>query len=216
MMIDLKCVIFDMDGVIVNTEPLHRKAYFKTFDWLEINVSDELYHSLTGASTINTFQKIKNQFELEMPAKEMVIYKRKEFVHLFETDTDLTLIDGVLDIIQYFHNKGLNLVLASSAAMVNIERIFKRFDLNQYFVGKLSGADLAQSKPHPEIFEKAAEMGKTSKENCIVIEDSDNGIKAANSAGIFSIGFQSENSHLQSLSGAKLKIEEFKELKELF
>ena len=69
----------------------------------------------------------------------------------------MELIDGVLDRIQEYHRNGLTLVLASSASLPNINRIFKRFDLDRYFVGKLSGADLAASKPHPEIFIKAAQ-----------------------------------------------------------
>jgi beta-phosphoglucomutase-like phosphatase (HAD superfamily) len=66
------------------------------------------------------------------------------------------LVKGAKEIIHYFYNKDLTLVLASSSAMVNINRVFDRFDLQKYFTAKISGADLTASKPHPEIFEKAA------------------------------------------------------------
>ena len=84
----------------------------------------------------------------------------------------------MLDLIKNYHDNGLTLVLASSASMPNINRIFERFNLDQYFVAKLSGADLKQSKPHPEIFIKAAIASGHPKKNCMVIEDSSNGIKA--------------------------------------
>ena len=129
-----------MDGVIVNTEPLHKKAYFSTFESLGLDVSEELYNSLTGSSTINAFEKLTRTFDLPHNPHDLVKQKRAIYVDLFENDPSLQLIDGVLEIIQYFYHKGLKLVLASSSAMVNINRVFKRFDLDQYFLGKISGA----------------------------------------------------------------------------
>jgi beta-phosphoglucomutase-like phosphatase (HAD superfamily) len=211
----ISCVIFDMDGVIVDTEPLHKKAYFKTFESLGLTVSETLYHSLTGSSTINAFQKLVAHFQLTDDPQKLVLQKRAFFVTLFESDPSLALIDGVEEIIKYFYNKDIVLVLASSASMETINRVFTRFDLNQYFVGKLSGADLEKSKPHPEIFENAARKANTPKENCIVIEDSDNGVLAANRAGIYCVGYKSEHSKLQTLATANLVIKDFSELKKL-
>ncbi len=211
----ISCIIFDMDGVIVNTEPLHKKAYFSTFKELNLDVSDELYHSLTGTSTLNAFQKLVCHFNLKMDPNELVAKKRGYFNDLFITDSELQLIEGVEDIIIYFYTKGLTLVLASSASHNTINRVFKRFDLDSYFIGKLSGADLKASKPHPEIFENAAKLANTSTENCIVIEDSDNGVLAANRAGIYCVGYKSEHSKMQTLKNADLVIDEFEELKKL-
>ncbi|MDG2194750.1 MAG: HAD-IA family hydrolase [Polaribacter sp.] len=209
----ISCVIFDMDGVIVDTEPLHKKAYFKTFESLGLTVSETLYHSLTGSSTINAFQKLVTHFQLTNDPQKLVLQKRAFFVSLFENDPSLALIDGVEEIIKYFYNKDITLVLASSASMETINRVFTRFHLNQYFVGKLSGADLEKSKPHPEIFEKAARVATTPKEHCIVIEDSDNGVIAANRANIYCVGYKSEHSKLQTLATADLVIQDFNELK---
>jgi beta-phosphoglucomutase len=111
------------------------------------------------------------------------------------------------------YKKGITLILASSSAMVNIERVFDKFDLNPYFTAKISGADLTESKPHPEIFNKAALLGKTSKENCVVIEDSDNGVTAANDANIFVFGYANKRSEGQTLKNADFVIDDFQELK---
>src|SRR5690606_29507857 len=105
-------------------------------------------------------------------------------------------------LIKDLHRNGVTLVLASSATMPSIERIFNRFDLDQYFVGKLSGADLKQSKPHPEIFMNAVTLSGFKTEECMVIEDSTNGIEAAKSAGVFCIGFDSFHSKNQDYSKA--------------
>jgi len=84
--------------------------------------------------------------------------------------------------------------------------------LNQYFTAKLSGADLKASKPHPEIFIKAAEASGYKKSECIVIEDSTNGIVAAKAAGIYCVGFKSPHSKNQDYSKANLLIDSFNEI----
>jgi beta-phosphoglucomutase-like phosphatase (HAD superfamily) len=83
----LKAVLFDMDGVIVDTEPLHRKAYFQTFKDLNITVSEEFYTSLTGTST----QSVKDEFNLDVLPEE-IFSKKKYFKHYFDTDPDFDLL----------------------------------------------------------------------------------------------------------------------------
>ena len=212
----LQCVIFDMDGVIIDSEEIHKKAYYETFKNLGVEVSEELYKTMTGSSTINAFQKLVNHFNLDDIPEELVLQKRKCYVNYFENDPTLSLVNGVKELIQFLYKQNLTLVLASSSAMVNINRVFSRFDLNQYFTAKISGADLIASKPHPEIFEKAAILGGVSKEQCIVIEDSDNGIEAANKAGIYAIGYRNLLITDQTLNKADLIINDFKELIERY
>jgi len=212
---EIKCVIFDMDGVIIDSEEIHKKAYYETFTSIGVDVSDELYKTFTGSSTINAFQRLVAHFKLDLDPEELVINKRKRYVNFFENDPSLHLVKGVEELVKHCYNKGLTLILASSSAMVNIDRVFNRFDLNQYFTAKISGADLTESKPHPEIFEKAAVLGNASKENCIVIEDSDNGVKAANDAGIFVVGFKNPMAEDQTLKNANFIINNFKRLKKL-
>jgi beta-phosphoglucomutase len=209
----LKAVLFDMDGVIVDTEPLHSKAYYLMFETVNIKVSDELYASFTGQSTISICRKLCTHFKLSETPETLVAFKRKFFKQIFETDEDLHLIDGVLDLIKDYHNNGLTLVLASSASMTTINNVFERFNLNQYFISKLSGADLKDSKPHPEIFIKAAEASGYQKSECFVIEDSTNGITASKAAGIYCVGFRSPHSKNQDYTKADLVISDFSEIK---
>jgi beta-phosphoglucomutase len=211
----IKCVIFDMDGVIIDSEYLHRRAYYETFDSLGLEVSKDLYKSFTGSSTINAFQKLVVHFNLKDDHYELLLKKRNLYVSYFENDPTLQLVKGVEEIIKYLFNKGVTLILASSSAMENIDRVFNRFNLNQYFTAKISGADLTASKPHPQIFEKAAILGNTPRENCIVIEDSDNGIRAAKDAGIFVFGYKNPMVEDQTLENADYIITDLRELKEL-
>ncbi len=201
-----------MDGVIIDSEEIHKKAYYETFKAINVEVSDELYKTLTGSSTINAFQKLVAHFNLDLNPEDLVLNKRKRYIDFFESDPDIHLVKGVRNLIEYYHHKGLTLVLASSSAMVNINRVFDRFNLNSFFSAKISGAELIASKPNPEIFEKAAILGNTPKKNCIVIEDSDNGVEAANKAGIFVVGFNNPLITDQTLKNADLVIENFNEL----
>jgi len=208
----IKTVIFDMDGVIVDTEPVHRYAYFHHFDELNIPVTDEMFATFTGNSTRNVFQKLKDIFNLEHEVENLIQRKRNIFNDAFDTKEDLHLLDGVENLIKGLYQNGIQLIVASSASKVTIDRVFKRFHLHQYFSDIVSGEDFPKSKPHPAIFEHAASLSIAPKNECIVIEDSANGIQAAVSADIFCVGYNSEHSKLQDLSKADLIINHFNEL----
>jgi len=205
-------VIFDMDGVIVDTEPVHSYAYFQHFAELNIDVSKDMFTSFMGNSTRNTFQKLKEMFPIEGEVEDLIQRKRTLFNDAFDSKEDLYLIEGVEKLIQDLHGNGMQLILASSAAKVTIDRVFRRFNLHQYFTHIVSGEDFPNSKPHPAIFEYAASLSVAPKENCIVIEDSTNGIRAAKAAGIFCVGYNSENSKLQDLSLADVVVNHLDEL----
>lgn len=208
----LKAVLFDMDGVIVDTEPLHRKAYYKMFDDFGIDVSEELYTSFTGASTKKVCTTLVEKFNLEESHEDLAAIKRNYFKYYFDTDPDFDLIPGVKDLIVHYYENGIKLVLASSAHMNTINWVFEKFDLEQYFVGKISGADLQESKPHPEIFLLASELAAEPKEYCMVIEDSTNGIEAASAAGIFCVAYQSAHSSNQVYEKASLLVSDFSDI----
>jgi HAD superfamily hydrolase (TIGR01509 family) len=208
----IKTVIFDMDGVIVDTEPLHYIAYHKHFDHLAINVPHELYATFTGLSTKNTYQRLIENFGLTHSVEDLIQAKRDFFNDLFDTKEDLELLPGVFNLIKDLHANGIQLVLASSASKVTIKRVFDRFGLHQYFTHTVSGEDFPQSKPHPAIFLRAAELSGTPVTECIVIEDSANGIKASKAAGIYCVAYVSANTAPQNLSEADMVINHFDEL----
>ena len=208
----LKAIIFDMDGVIVNSEPLHRKAYFNMFEEFNLNVSNSLYESFTGKSTSAICKELCEIFDISISHEKLILSKRKHFKTIFDNDPEFQMIDGALSLIKNYFYHNLTLILASSASMTNINRIFKKFDLDKFFKAKISGADLKESKPNPEIFIKAAKLSGFSKSECIVIEDSTNGIIAAKSAEIFCIGFNSPNSKNQNYNEADLITNDLNEI----
>lgn len=208
----IQTVIFDMDGVIVDTEPVHHYAYNQHFKQLNIEVTPEMYASFTGNSTKNIFERLKVQFNLSEDVNTLVETKRELFNEAFDQKEDLYLLDGVEDLIKELHRKGMQLVLASSSATVTINRVFHRFGLHPYFSHIVSGEDFPKSKPHPAIFQHAAFLAQTPVQNCVVIEDSTNGILAAKAADIYCIGYESFHSKMQDYSKADTVIQHFNEL----
>lgn len=201
-----------MDGVIVDTEPLHRKAYFKTFNQLEIEVSEDLYTSFTGASTKRVCETLINEFNLSHTHEDITTIKRTHFKDYFYNDEDFDLIPGVRQLIEHYYENNVKLIVASSASMTTINMVFEKFGLEKYFSGKISGADLKESKPHPEIFQLAAKLANEPIENCMVIEDSTNGILAAHRANIFCAAYKSFHSHNQDYSLANIVITDYCEI----
>ncbi|WP_295201137.1 HAD family phosphatase [uncultured Chryseobacterium sp.] len=208
----LKAVLFDMDGVIVDTEPLHRKAYFKTFDDLGIQVPEGMYTIFTGYSTKKVCETLIEKFSLSHTYEEIAGIKRAYFKDFFYNDEDFDLIPGVKNLIEHYYENGIILILASSATMTTINMVFEKFGLEKYFSGKISGADLKESKPHPEVFLLAAELAGEPTGNCMVIEDSTNGIMASHRAGIFCAAYRSPHSKNQDYTLADTVVSDYPEL----
>jgi HAD superfamily hydrolase (TIGR01509 family) len=208
----INTVIFDMDGVLVNSEPLHHEVSLVHFKDLKIDVSNEIFATFTGNSNKMIYQKIKERFQLKHEIEDLIAAKNKLFIEAFDKKDDLHLMQGVKELIEDLYNNGMQLVVASSSEMEIIDKVFERFDLNQYFTHKVSGNDFPESKPNPAIFLKAAELAQTSVKKCLIIEDSTNGIKAAKAAGIYCIAYKSEAVTTQDQSLADNIIYDFNNL----
>lgn len=208
----IRTVIFDMDGVIIDTEPLHYHAFSAQFVELGIRISAAEYATFLGKSTRNVFQLLKQKYDLTQDVEAMVMRKRELFNQAFDTDATLNLLPGVRPLIEDLRRHGMQLVVASSASKSTISRVFDRFELGIYFTHRLSGEDFAESKPNPAIFLRAAELAGTPLAECIVIEDAANGVAAAKAAGIYCIAYASPHSKGQNLHQADRIIRQFNEL----
>ena len=208
----IRTVIFDMDGVIIDTEPLHHHAFFTEFAELGIPVSAAEYATFLGKSTRNVFQHLKEKYGLAPEVEAMVDRKRELFNQAFDEDAGLDLLPGVRALIEDLRAHGVQLLVASSASKATIARVFGRFGLRPYFAHIVSGEDFAESKPHPAIFLRAAELAQTPVGECIVIEDAANGVAAAKAAGIYCIAYASPHSEGQNLAQADRVVRDFAEL----
>jgi HAD superfamily hydrolase (TIGR01509 family) len=202
-----------MDGVVVNTEPIAYEANQKMYKSLEICVPDNVYATFMGNSDKNIIQKLKGLYPgLTQTHEELLEEKYKYYFDAFDNAVNLHLMPGVLELIKDLHTNGMKLILASSSSKRKIEKVFNRFDLHQYFQGKVSGEDFEFSKPHPAIFLEAVRQSGYDRAECIVIEDSTNGIRAAKAAGIYCIAYSSGDTILQDTTEADKTIIDFSAL----
>lgn len=205
----IRAVIFDMDGVVVNTEPIGYRANGELFKSLNIVVPDEVYATFIGSSDKNNMQRIKDLYSLEHTREQLLDEKYKYYYQVFDNATDLELMAGVKDLIMNLHNNGMQLILASSATKRKIGKVFERFSLHPYFDAVISGDDFEFSKPHPAIFLEAVAKSGFSADECVIIEDSANGIQAAKAAGVYCIAYQSGHGLPQGTNGADVVITDF-------
>ena len=208
----IQTVIFDMDGVIIDSEPVYFKIDKQMFEELNIDVSFEEHCSYVGASSQNMWDTIIKKHGIADQPRELMRKEYDLYMDYLVNASDLQPIDGVLELINDLHKNNFRLVLASSSRMETINIILKKFKLSDLFMAKISGSDLVHSKPHPEIFLSAAQLIRSEAKDCVVIEDSKNGVAAAKAAGMKCIGFLNPSSGDQNLKSADLIIRSFDEV----
>ena len=208
----IQTVIFDLDGVIIDSEPIYFSIEKEMFKELNIEVSFEEHCGYVGTSSRNMWEAIIEKYRLPYKAEVLVKKESDAYLQHLKSQTNLYPINGVSELIKDLYKENLKIWLASSSHMEVIDIIVDRFQLSEFFIGKISGTNLEFSKPHPEIFLKVAKLADSKPEECVVIEDSENGVTAAKSAQMKCIGFANPNSGMQNLTKADLIITSFKEL----
>lgn len=204
-------VIFDMDGVIIDSEPLHYKVFEQHCKKLGFTASEEEYNSFIGSTDLDMFTFLKDRYHLQETVEDLVQHKRAMFLDYLKS-IDEKPIELVDVLIRDLASKDIKLALASSSDMDVILLILDKFKLTHFFDAIVSGTELERSKPAPDIFLKAAEGLNIEPGACLVIEDSRNGVAAAKAAGMKCIGFHNPNSGNQDLSAADKIICRFIEL----
>lgn len=204
-----KWVIFDMDGVIVDSEPLHMEAERKVFKKLGVEVSQEMHSTFVGISSQLMWQKIITHFKLDIDTRDLVELQQKNYTEILKSVVTLKPITGVTELLQSLINEGIKLAVASSSTHRQISFFLNRFGFENWFKIKVSSDDVTNGKPHPDIFQKTAVLAGVNPSDCLVIEDSKNGVEAALKAGMKCIGFQNPYSGNQDLSKADKTIHRF-------
>lgn len=211
----LKAVIFDMDGVIIDSEPLHARANILACKQFGIDLSYEYVMRFIGNTILYMCETIKKDYGLNLTAKQLSEESARQ-IELLHAKEGYTPVPYVKELIQNLHGHGLKLAIASSSTPELIEKIVEVFELKPYFTKLISGLSVAHSKPAPDIFLKACEELGVSTEEAIILEDSANGVLAANRANIPVIGFSNPHSGNQDLSKASIIIEGFEEIDTAF
>lgn len=202
-------VIFDMDGVLVDTEPFHFEIARKRFAELGISIPDERLSSFVGISAALMWSGIRREFGLETSVRELVAHEKAAQLEFFQGIHRIPLVPGVIDLLDRVHALGIPCAVASSSSLALVSTILHKTGLAGYFSALASGEEVPNGKPAPDLFITAAERLSVPVDRCLVIEDSPHGIAGALAAGMRTVGFLNPNSGTQDLSGADLVIGEF-------
>ena len=208
----VKALIFDMDGVLVNTEPHHIFLEKKLFAGLKLNITEEEHNTYMGKANDVMWRELKQKYNLPYEVQELAERNKKEIIKFFSELKDIELMPGIINILEKLYQKRIPMAVASSSVAETIEIILTRTGLHKYFLYRVNSGLVKRSKPAPDIFLYTADLLSVRPEQCMVIEDSENGIKAAKAAGMFCVAYMGKSSGSQDQSLADECIHDFSQL----
>lgn len=179
----LELVIFDMDGLMFDTEPLGAVCFASAAKQLGYIIEEEFRYKLIGINANDHYALMKSKFGQDCPAKEIhELSKKLRSDYLYKHG--IIIKPGLFELITYLKNKGIKIAVASSSAYSKINEYLALAGLKNIFDLIVGGDDLEHGKPDPEIFLKVLKYFKIAADHALVLEDSTNGILAANAANI--------------------------------
>lgn len=208
----MNAIIFDMDGVIIDTEPLtsnHLKEHLKE---LGADLDKRPFVSRPGMNSRMTWEILKAEYELEHEIDVLIHEGRSRFMTFMENLDELPIIDGVRELLTALHGAKYRIALASSANPKRVDFILDKLGIIDMFEVVVTGDDVKHGKPAPDCYLLAAKKLGINPKDCVVIEDATFGVRAAKAAGMKCLGFAGLPHNDQDLSEADLIITDFHRL----
>lgn len=217
----ISAIILDMDGVLVDTEPLHVESFRRYLSKLQINYPDGFIESFIGYSIEDNIKKINAAYlkGREMPVDEGVRLRDTYFVELIR-NTPLIPAHGFTNLLHKIKKYQLRLALASSSINEHIDIILENLSsradsngsLKESFHVITGGNEVGQKKPAPDIYLRTLQKLNFHADTCIAVEDSYAGIRSAQAAGIMAVGLRNRYIDEKKLATADLIIDSIQEL----
>lgn len=182
---EFKAVIFDMDGVIVDSEPRHQQAFREVFE--ELGYGDThgmIFDDYLGKSDQLLWEDFIVKHQPKHSLKELIDWRQNRFIEIINREQPL--FDGIPEMIADLNRK-MPIAVASGSLHPVIDAVLNLQSIRRHFSAIISSSDVAQGKPAPDIFLRAAEEIKTAPKDTCVIEDSEAGIEAGVRAGMYVI-----------------------------
>lgn len=209
----MRAFIFDMDGVIIDSEPLHAEVKRQTLEHYGFAVDDAELVRYVGRTTRSFFQSvITDSGRTDVNAEDMTEYKHRRYLAALQGKAGIEPINGIPELLAKLKKMNIKTGLASSADPVIIEAVLTRFGVKDKFQVVISGTEIPRSKPDPAIYLLTAERLMTAPEECVVLEDSQSGIAAAKAAGMYCIAYRNPDSGAQDLSKADRIVDKISEI----
>ena len=180
---NIKAIVFDMDGVLLDTESLCKVCWTRAANEFSVDDIDLAFIQCVGQNTTDTLEVLKKYCEGKVEPK--VFYERTgELFHAVENESGLQKMPFVSETLENLRKRGFRLALASSTKWTSVERQLKNAGIFDFFETFTTGDKVTHAKPNPEIYLKAVASLGLPAEACIAVEDSPNGVRAATQAGL--------------------------------
>lgn len=204
--------IFDFDGVIVDSEKHWDELSYETYVKMIPAFTKEYDKQLKGRNMHDIYTMLVRDFGLDI--------SKEEYVNALSALTDKIygelcgILPGVKDLLSFLVGKGIPTAIASSSERPWIESTLKRLGMEGMFGPLITAADVGAGKPNPAVFLEAARIIGVEPEYCMVLEDSENGVRAAKNAKMTCIGLHHKEGYVQDLSDADIEIQTIDEITE--
>lgn len=207
-----KAIFWDNDGVLVDTEKLYYLANKMMFETIGVTLTEQLYHDNFLVKSSGAWHLTKELGISALQLQELRDLRNKLYAELLCREK--LLIEGVFETLEYLSDK-YHMSIVTSSRKDHFDLIHRSTDILHYFKFILTGEDFTQYKPHPEPYLMALKRSGFSKEECIIIEDSERGLQSANAAGIDCIIIPHRLSREGNFSGAVKILDSIAELKNI-
>lgn len=195
----MKAIIFDMDGLMIDSERLYIQSEREIAARYNTHVKEETLGKMMGRKPIESIRIFVR--DLNIPADEQEILAIRDKMMIQKLKTDLRAMNGLPEIITRFRNM-LKLAVCTGAPKEFLDIVLNKLELEEAFDVYQSSDDISKGKPDPEIYLKTCRRLKLKPEDCVVLEDSENGVKAGKSAGCYVMAVPSEYTRKQDFSDA--------------
>lgn len=180
---ELKTVIFDMDGLMFDTETMYYKANQKAADEVGLPFTYDYYEKYIGISDEEYFTDMYRDFQDDQKVDAFIDNSRNYLLQQIETE-GIIIKPGLIDLLTFLKENQIQTAVASSSVQSMVELCLEKAGVTHYFDRIVAGDHVDRAKPNPEIFEKAWGLFNSEKEHTVILEDSLNGIRAAYAAAI--------------------------------